>query len=260
MVNLTCGDCFQTMKQMKDKSVNLVITDPPYWHKKSPGKPYSQRKKYTTNSKFANSDLFNAEGEMMSTMSDFTDVQINDLLNELKRVMIKMNAYIFCNDTQLAYYAIWAEENSYMFSVLCWEKPARLINKNRFAQNIEYIIRIYEYGTGLNKVELNDYYNKVKRVMPVKSKEKRHPTQKPTELIKQFVVLSSKEGDIVFDPFMGSGTTGVVCVDTNRNFIGVELTEKYFKVAQDRIATASENKNYDRFNLWGLLGKDEGNS
>ena len=65
------GDCLEIMKDIPDKSIDLVVTDPPYWHKKSPGKPYSQRKQSNTKSKFAQSDLYNANGLLMHKLSDF---------------------------------------------------------------------------------------------------------------------------------------------------------------------------------------------
>jgi site-specific DNA-methyltransferase (adenine-specific) len=68
--------------------------------------------------------------------------------------------------------------------------------------------------------------------------KKHHPTEKPVELMQIFIVNSSDEGDIVIDPFMGSGSTGVACINTNRNFIGIELDEQYFNIASDRINRA----------------------
>ena len=66
----------------------------------------------------------------------------------------------------------------------------------------------------------------------------KHPTQKPENLIQHFVEILSNPNDTVLDPFMGSGTTGVVSKRTGRNFIGIELDEGYFKFAQDRIQEA----------------------
>ena len=241
MIDLRCGDCLEVMKDIPDKSIDLVVTDPPYWHKKSPGKPYSQRKQANTKSKFAQSDLYNVNGLLMHNLSDFNGENIELLLKNISRIMKKMNAYIFCNDTQIAYYSMWAERNKYMFSILVWEKPLSIINKNRYSQNTEYIIRIYEYGTGLNRIEKNEYYNKVKKCKPINGKKKLHPTEKPVELINQIIELSSKENDTILDCFMGSGSTGVACINTNRNFIGIELDKKYFEIAKERIENAKFN-------------------
>jgi len=65
-----------------------------------------------------------------------------------------------------------------------------------------------------------------------------HPTEKPVQLIRQMVEQFSDPGDTVFDPFMGSGTTGVACVQTGRNFIGCEIDPKYFAIAKRRIDEA----------------------
>lgn len=225
-------DAFELLKSLDDKSIDLIITDPPYWHKKSPGKPYSERNTYETNSTFANSNLFKADGMMMQSMSDFTDKDVYRLLPEFKRVMKIMNAYIFCNDTLVPYYAMWAEQNNLMFSILIWEKPLSIINKNRFSQNIEYIVRIYDYGTALNKRDENYLYNKVKRYNIT---DKIHPTQKPIDLIREILLVSSKKQDLVLDPFMGSGTTAIACIKEDRNYIGSEISKEFYELANKRI-------------------------
>jgi DNA modification methylase len=70
--------------------------------------------------------------------------------------------------------------------------------------------------------------------------EKFHPTQKPVNLMSWCIQLVSNEGDTILDPFMGSGTTGVACVQTGRNFIGCEIDEGYFKIAEKRIHDAQQ--------------------
>ena len=72
-------------------------------------------------------------------------------------------------------------------------------------------------------------------ILEVKSEKGKHSTQKPTELIKWILKYYSKEGDVVLDPTMGSGSTGVACKDMNRDFIGIELNNEIFKIAQDRL-------------------------
>ena len=67
------------------------------------------------------------------------------------------------------------------------------------------------------------------------SEGKLHPTQKPVALMEYFIKTYSNENDLVLDPCMGSGTTGIACVNTNRKFIGIEKDEKYFNIAKDRI-------------------------
>ena len=68
-----------------------------------------------------------------------------------------------------------------------------------------------------------------------------HPTQKNLKLMTELVKIHTNKNNIVLDPFMGSGTTGVACVNTNRDFIGIELDEKYFNIAKTRIENAEKN-------------------
>ena len=76
----------------------------------------------------------------------------------------------------------------------------------------------------------------------VGTKQQIHPTQKPVELMEYLIKTYTNEGDTVLDFTMGSGTTGVACVNTNRNFVGIELDEKYFKIAEERINKAISDK------------------
>lgn len=184
-------------------------------------------------SSFHKSELYNYDGFMLNDMGNFGQEKINEFLDIAIKKMKKTNMYIFCSETQVPYYCLWAEEHGYFYTILVWEKPISIINKNRFSQNLEYIVRIYELGTGLNKVDLNHLYNRVDHSEPVS--KKRHPTQKPLSLMEKFVLLSTKEGDTILDPFMGSGTTGVVTERNNRHFIGFEKEEKYFKIAEERL-------------------------
>jgi site-specific DNA-methyltransferase (adenine-specific) len=68
-----------------------------------------------------------------------------------------------------------------------------------------------------------------------------HPTQKPTDLLEYLIKTYTSEGEIILDNCMGSGSTGVACINTNRNFVGIELDENYFNIAQNRINAAKEN-------------------
>jgi len=72
---------------------------------------------------------------------------------------------------------------------------------------------------------------------------KLHPTQKPTDLLEYLIKTYSNEGDYVLDNCMGSGSTGIACINTNRNFIGIEFDDKYFQIADNRLREATELKN-----------------
>ena len=82
----------------------------------------------------------------------------------------------------------------------------------------------------------NEYYpTSVIQISNASQKGKVHPTQKPVELLEYLIKTYTKENDLVLDNCMGSGSTGVACANTNRDFIGIELDEKYFEIAKDRI-------------------------
>ena len=94
-----------------------------------------------------------------------------------------------------------------------------------------------EYTEGILKegVNLSDVWSDIP-ALPHNSKEKvNHPTQKPLELMKRCVTVFSNEGDTVLDFTMGSGSTGVACMELNRDFIGIELNEEYYKIAENRM-------------------------
>ena len=229
------GDCFKLLSGIPDKSIDLIVTDPPYLHTK--GHYYNKKtgKLYKDgHTKYAQSELFSNKGYTMSTMSQFNEEKINDSLKEFVRVLRKPNMYIFCNETQVPLYCNWATDNNLMFSILVWEKPLSIINKNRFSQNIEFIIRIYDYGTALNKLDgYNDFYNRVKHTSPVYKKS--HPTQKPIDLVSQFILLNTDIGDVVLDPFSGSGTTAVACHRTKRKYICFEINKEFYDLSVKRI-------------------------
>ena len=232
------GDAFELIKQIEDKSIDLIITDPPYLHTKGRGINHKTHKAYVNgHSKFAQSELFDQSGFMMNSMNYFDEEKINTILCEMVRVCKKPNIYIFCNETQVPLYCNYANNNNLLFSILIWEKPLSIINRNKFSQNVEIIIRIYDFGTCLNRLPLadNNIYNRVRKINQVPPNKKLHPTQKPVELIEPFIALNTKEGNIILDPFAGSGSTCVASINQNRRFIAFEINETYMNIAVKRI-------------------------
>ena len=154
--------------------------------------------------------------------------------------MKKPQWYIFCSEKQLVYYLNWCIENKMKYNILTWNKPLSITNRERYSTNIEYIVRIYGNGCALNKLDTTDkeickYYSKYKNFNQVRGKEKEHPSQKPVNILKEMIILSSNEGDTILDCFMGSGSTGVACMELNRKFIGIELEGKFFEISKNRI-------------------------
>lgn len=221
MIQLYKGDCLEVMKQIPDKSVDCIITDPPYLHIKGGCK-----------SKSLNVGCMNPKNKVVSEMSDFGEDDINNFLDISKEKLKTMNAFVFCSKLQIPYYLNWALKNKVQFDVLIWDKCHTGIHSYKFfSVKYEYIIRLY--SKGLNKVEDNMLYQKVKRYKVPHPKN--HISEKPVDLIDEFLKLCTFEKQVVLDPFMGSGSTGVACKRLNRNFIGIELDDKYFEIAKNII-------------------------
>lgn len=104
--------------------------------------------------------------------------------------------------------------------------------------------RKLDYNVNNETVENNIWEIAVasnKNVLKINDKEIRHPAVFPYKVVYKHIISWSNEGDTILDPFMGSGTTGIVCKDTNRNFIGIELNENYFKLAEYNINKNNKN-------------------
>ena len=129
------------------------------------------------------------------------------------------------------------DEKGCRFNILTWNKtnPTPATN-GTYLPDIEYCLVFKENGTP----KYNDGYELKSKwyISPINKKDKdlyKHPTIKPLDLVKRHILHSSNEGDTILDCFMGSGTTGVACKELNRNFIGIELDDEYFEIAEKRI-------------------------
>ena len=218
------GDCLKLMSKLPGKSVDLVVTDPPYdVYAEKGGGAFGNRNSYK-------------EIEFMS--NGFDEV----VLDELMRVMKKINIYIFCSQKQVPFLLdYFVHKHACNWNLLAWHKTNPVPTcKNKYLSDTEYIFFAREKG-----VPIYGEYSTKKTyyITPVNTKEKKlynHPTVKPQMILKNLIINSSKENDIVLDPFMGSGSTGVAAKELKRNFIGMELDPKYFKVAKQRISKAQQ--------------------
>lgn len=161
------------------------------------------------------------------------------LLNELVRVMKRINIYIWCNKNQIRRYIDFFEDLGCNTDLLTWHKtnPVPAFN-NKYLSDTEYLLFFREKGVKL----YGEYATKRKYYVTQTNKKDKdkygHPTVKPLEIIQNLIINSSREGDTVLDCFMGSGTTGEACIKTNRHFIGIELDNKYYEIAKQRINNA----------------------
>jgi len=221
MIDLKQGDCLELMKEIPDKSVDLVVTDPPYKFENQGGGFYakndSTHRQYLDNLKNIKCCEFNPY----------------EFLNKLNPKMKSFYGYFFCNKSLVEDYIKFARDNKYQFDILIMAKsnPIPAYN-NHHLSDLEYIIMIRDKGTYFSKHKnINDY----RKFYLTSCKKGVHPAEKPVELLERFIRVSSQENQVIFDPFMGSGSTGVACLNNNRNFIGYELDPTYFNVAKERL-------------------------
>lgn len=223
MNTLYCGDFVEELQKISDKSIDLLLTDPPYLRHVGGCK-----------SKW-NIGVMAKDNKTIAEMTDFGKDKIYNFLNLVRPKMKVMNAFIFCSKQQLPYYLDWALEHKVKFDVLIWDKMHHgVLNYGFFSTKYEYVVRLYEKQ--LNHVEDPSLYQKV--LQGKVPSTKLHPTQKPIEIIENLIKIGCKENEIVLDPFMGSGTTGVACKNLNRDFIGIELDKSYYNIAKERINDA----------------------
>ena len=226
-------DCLEGMDLMIKQGIKIdaIITDPPFLHVKGGMK-----------SKRINTGSYKADSFVNTSMRDFDEPQIYNLLDKVKSLFNgSFNGYFFCSKLQIVSYLKWTQENKLKYDVLIWDRQKNsLISTKFYASNIDYVIRIYGKGRALNKIVNSkgkgdiEYYKKIQSYKH--PKEYGHETEKPIELITKYIMVSTNENDVVLDPFMGSGTTAVACIKTNRKYIGFELSEEYCKIANERIS------------------------
>lgn len=213
------ADSYEFIKTMPDASVNLIITDPPYELVTG-----GNKKGYLSNAKkFSSQDFIKiCNGFDLS------------LLDELKRVCSPFNAYIFCSNSQISKLMSWGEENGFMTTLLIWHKPNAIPFANStFKSDLEFIIAMKEKGAtfqGDTRLKSKFFQGNI-----VKDKTTSHPTPKPIDLIRKLMMIGSNKGDVVFDPFLGSGVTAMVAKELGRECIGVEIEKKYYEEALRRV-------------------------
>lgn len=234
MIDVRNGDCVEIMRSIPDGSVDLIITDPPYEIVAggAGGAFGADKRNYHKQYSSLDADPARKSGIRCSGF----DLSI---LDEFCRILKRTNIYIWCSKLQVRKLLEYYESRGCVTDILVWHKTNPTPTcKNTYLSDTEYLIFAREkgvklYGTYATKKK---YY-----VTPTNKADKAkfgHPTIKPVDIITNLVINSSLPGNVVFDPFMGSGTTGVACVNTGRQFIGIELDKQYFDVAQKRIYEA----------------------
>lgn len=233
-MNLMHGDCLELMKHIPDGSVDLILTDPPYG---------------TTACKWDNV------------------IPFEPMWVELKRIIKPNGAICLFGSEPFSSHLRLSNLKMFKYDWIWKKAPTNFLNsKHQPLRNSEIVSVFYKkhgnfYPVGKNKIkykthgrhfkktetvgnydfnykEYEGYAKPVTIIENIKKEDTRkivHPTQKPVALLEYLIKTYTLEGETVLDFTMGSGSTGVACVNTKRNFIGIEKDDKYFEIAKKRI-------------------------
>lgn len=221
--NVKNSNALIELKNIKDNSIDLICVDPPY-------KVTSRGNAGTSGGMMQN------KLSMQGKIFKHNNIKPIDYIPEFYRVLKDgSHCYIMTNHINLQEILNTATNCGFKFiKTLIWNKGNKIMGQYYMSQ-FEYIL-FFRKGKGkkINNCGTSDILN----IPNIKTKingKNIHDTEKPIELMKILIENSSKEKDIVLDPFMGVGSTILACILTDRKYIGFELDENYFNIAEERI-------------------------
>ena len=215
-IELWHGDCLELMKNIPNGSVDLVLTDIPYGE--------------------VNRDS-NGLRKLDKENADIETFDLQLFLQEVNRIS-KSTIIVFCGQHQFSdiknFFQYEQDKGKGTVRQLIWRKtnPSHMNGQHIYLSGIENAVWFKKRGGVFNAHCKNTVFD-----YPC-GRSKLHPTEKNHELLKELILDNSNDGNVVFDPCMGSGSHGLVAVANNRHFIGIELDEGYFNIAKKRIEEA----------------------
>lgn len=241
-VKLYNDDCLKVLSTLPDESVDLVVTDCPY-KIVAGGVTIKERsdecggvlsKRAVADKGCCSSAWIRKDGQVPAAvkngkMFSHNDIKFSEWLPDVYRVLKQgSHCYIMINARNLKELQTEAEKAGFKFqNILIWNKGNAVPNK--------YYMNAYEMILMLRKGPAKNINNMgTKNILDVKNSRinRLHPTEKPVELMKILIENSSNKNDIVLDPFMGAGSTGVASVEIGRSFIGIEIDKHYYDVSK----------------------------
>jgi len=221
------GDCFELIKDVEDNSIDLILTDPPY-----------NLGKYSTGNL-----KFKGRKEVNNNIADWdmVDLEPHKIADEFVRILKPQgNLFVFCSYNLIGKWFEALNDKFDTFQFMIWHKtnPTPKFFKNGFLNSCEIIICCWNKGHKWNFTNQRDMHNFFESPICMgreRLKDPKHPTQKPLALLKHIIKITTDENDLVYDPFMGVGSTGEACLNLNRKFQGVELDTNYYEATNRRL-------------------------
>jgi len=243
MIKLINGDCLEVMKTIPDKSIDAIITDPPYG---------------TTSCKWDSVIDFDLMWEQLNRI-----IKPNGAI-VLFSAQPFTSALIMSNIKNYKYNWVWDKKSATggqfarnqpmrrtediclfygkqcVYNPQLEEKEKKYIRyiKKDYKNNSKHMSNTKSFSNNANTRTIPENKKYPSNIIPISkgsNKKKLHPTQKPVALMEYLIKTYTNENETVLDFTMGSGSTGVACKNTNRNFIGIEMDENYFRIAEQRI-------------------------
>lgn len=218
MINLMQGDCLEKMKEIPNGSVDMVLTDPPY--------------------NIARKNNFSTMGRSGIDFGEWDkNADLFSYIDQCYRVLGKNGSFVVFNGWKnLGDIARYSEALGFVVKDMLRLEKTNPMPRNRDRRYITDFECAIWFTMPKAKWTFNRQDDKYQRPKFTHSIERGlHPTQKSLKLMMDLIRIHTNSGDVVLDPFMGSGTTGVACKNLNRKFIGIELDEDYFEIAKKRI-------------------------
>ena len=233
---IECGDCLELLKALPSGSVDAVVTDPPY----SSGGMMRGDRMATTRNKYQRTDVIDEHPDFTGDNRDQRAFAywVALWLCECRRI-VKPSGMLcqFTDWRQLPTTTDSIQAGGWVWrGIVPWDKVQARPTANRFRAQCEYMV----WGTnGPHDCTPDDhavYGAGCFRHVTEDTSERVHSTQKPVDLMAEVIDVATTKGDTILDPFMGSATTGVACLQTGRKFIGFELDRKYCEIGARRLA------------------------
>jgi site-specific DNA-methyltransferase (adenine-specific) len=235
MTNLIHGDSLEVLHEISSNSIDLILTDC----------PYKVVQGGRTGEKTPRGGIFSTHHEGFKSGKVFSENSI-DFIDWLPIVFEKLknksHCYIMINGRNLKDLQLAAEKSGFSYqNLLVWDK-GNLTPNRYYMQGVEFILMLTKNGSrSINNMGTSNIFRNKNEVG-----KKDHPSMKPVSLMEILILNSTNENDTVLDPFMGTGSTGVACCYSNRNFIGIEKDFNYFSIAKNKI-----------FKMKGILNESE---
>ena len=224
---LILGDSRVHIKKIPTNSVDLILTDP----------PYNLGKYSTGNIKLSwRKDINNEVAEW-----DKLDFKPAEWLDEFTRILKPTgNIFAFTSYNLLGKWHEVFDPKFDTFQMIVWHKtnPVPKVRRAGFLNSCELIICVWNKGHTWNFTKQNEMHNFIESPICMgreRIKNPFHPTQKPVKVLKHIIKIASNLGDLVFDPFMGVGSTGAAALELKRHFLGIEIDPKYFEATKKRL-------------------------